>query len=158
TRVARVVRSIVGPPKRVSFTPKSQVHTFETHADRVFAMYDSGVDGQYMSEADRHVGLAHGSVSKGKHKTKLPFAKLSPQANEDDSFNKFPHLLLSLGKTANDEEGISIYAKMSSSTEIGTAYHWSDIKANGNYKPHSNACTKHSSRPTASMTCHCQNR
>jgi hypothetical protein len=77
--------------------------------------HDSGTDGDYLVEKDRiAVGLAalrastkwvsvgNGGVSHAKHVTKLPFKQLSDKARTADTFTDFPHLLMSVGKTAND--------------------------------------------------------
>ena len=85
--------------------------------------YDSGADGHYLSEADRktirlpilrpstkRVGVANGGSSQAKHVTALPFKQLSPKANQADTFEDFPHSLMSVGKTADDGT-ISIFTK-----------------------------------------------
>ena len=77
--------------------------------------YDSGADGHYISETDRHqaglpilrrstkqVGVANGNISRGQHVTELPIPALSKQAKQADTFPDFPHSLMSVGKTADD--------------------------------------------------------
>eukprot|EP00804_Cyclotella_cryptica_P013702 CCRYP_016146-RA/>CCRYP_016146-RA protein AED:0.57 eAED:0.15 QI:0/-1/0/1/-1/1/1/0/211 len=93
--------------------------------------YDSGADGHYVSEADRlaasllilkpstkKVGVANGSTSIGAHVTRLPFPTLSPQATQANSFNDFPHSLMSIGKTSDDKtvsiftrDGVTVHAE-----------------------------------------------
>jgi hypothetical protein len=86
-------------------------------------MDDSGADGHYLSESDRlqaqlpilrpstkRVGVANGGSSNGKHVTQLPFKQLSKHAAQADSFEDFPHSLMSVGKTADDGT-ISIFSK-----------------------------------------------
>ncbi len=86
-------------------------------------MYDSGADGQYISEEDhrkgglpiiqkstRQVGMANGGVSQAKSVTQLPLKDLSAQAMQADTFQDFPSSLMSMGKTANDGT-ISIFTK-----------------------------------------------
>ena len=85
--------------------------------------YDSGADGHYLSEEDRQqaqlpilkpsskrVGVANGGTSKAKHVTRLPFPQLSQNATKADTFDDFPHSLMSVGKTADDGT-ISIFTK-----------------------------------------------
>eukprot|EP00804_Cyclotella_cryptica_P006123 CCRYP_010735-RA/>CCRYP_010735-RA protein AED:0.28 eAED:0.28 QI:0/0/0/1/1/1/2/0/432 len=93
--------------------------------------YDSGADGHYLSEADRlaagllilkpstkGVDVANGSTSIGAHVTRLPFPTHSPQATQADSFNDFPHSLMSVGKTSDDKtvsifmrDGVTVHAE-----------------------------------------------
>eukprot|EP00804_Cyclotella_cryptica_P008732 CCRYP_018472-RA/>CCRYP_018472-RA protein AED:0.06 eAED:0.06 QI:0/0/0/1/1/1/4/0/898 len=85
--------------------------------------YDSSANGHYLSKADcistglcilrpsaKHVGVANGSISVGKHATALPFPLLSHTATSADSFDDFPTPLMSVGKTADDGT-ISIFTK-----------------------------------------------
>ena len=89
----------------------------------VMATYDSGADGHYLSEKDRNtaglpipsistkkVGMANGSRCKGQYVTALLFPQLSPKAAEADTFNDLPTSLMSVGKTA-DNDNISIFIK-----------------------------------------------
>ena len=91
--------------------------------------YDSGVDGNYVSEEERarlgmlilqkskrRVGVANGVASKGKFVTRLPFPHLSNKAAEADTFDDFKTSLMSVGKTADDgnvsvltREAVKIY-------------------------------------------------
>ncbi len=48
------------------------------------------------------VGVANGGTSQAQHITRLPFNKLSVQARQADTFQDFPTLLMSVGKTSND--------------------------------------------------------
>jgi hypothetical protein len=85
--------------------------------------YDSGADRHYMSEkhriqinapilkeSNKRVGVANGGVSKAKYVTRLPFTKLSPKATTADSFEDFPHSLMSVGQVSDDGT-ISIFTK-----------------------------------------------
>ena len=69
--------------------------------------YDSGADGNYMSEDERKkaglpilrkstqcVGVANGKVSHGNNVTKLPMPELDEAATEADIFDNFPHSFL----------------------------------------------------------------
>ena len=86
--------------------------------------YDSGTDGHYLSEAYRQqsdplilrisskrVGVANGGTSGGKYVTKTPFPQLSQQADEADKFEGLPTLLMSVGKTA-DDDNVSVFIKV----------------------------------------------
>ena len=83
--------------------------------------YDSGADGNYMSDADRkklalpilrkstrQVGVANGGASKGRHVTRLPFQQPSSEAAEADASDEFKTSLMSVGKT-EDDGNISIF-------------------------------------------------
>jgi hypothetical protein len=107
--------------KHVSFAPKHTVHIFDTLQPAVMITYDSGAGGHYLSKIDRQqaqlpilrpstkqVRVANGGSSSGKHVTQLPFEQLSEQATKADSFEDFPHSLMSVGKTA-DNGTISIF-------------------------------------------------
>ena len=56
------------------------------------------------------MGVANSGSSQAKHVTSLPFKQLSAQANQADSFEDFPHSLMSVGRTADDGT-ISIFMK-----------------------------------------------
>jgi hypothetical protein len=91
--------------------------------------YDSGADGHYISEKDRHnaglpilrpstqkVGVTNGGTSTAKYVTQLPFRQLSARAMQADTFQDFPLSLMSVGKTADDgtvsvftKEGVSVF-------------------------------------------------
>ena len=85
--------------------------------------YDSGADGHYISESDRRkaglpilhksckcVGVANGQVSHGNNVTHLPVPQLDAKATEADTFDDFPHSLMSVGETA-DAGTVSIFTK-----------------------------------------------
>ena len=96
---------------------------------KVLVTYDLGANGHYLSKKDRRtlglpilrmstkkVCVANGDVCTGKYVTLLPFLQLSETAAEANTFNDFPNLLMSIGKTADNgnisiftKEGISIY-------------------------------------------------
>ena len=122
--IRRGLRSFSKETKRVRFGTKTRVATFvESEAATVFATYDSGADGNYISEADRaragwpilrhsvrKVNVANGGHSKGKYLTRVPITGLSNKAAEADTFDSFPQSLISVGKT-NDDGNISIFTK-----------------------------------------------
>ena len=88
--------------------------------------YNSCTDGNYVSEKDRHkaglpilrksthrVGVATGEISLGNNVTQLPIPQLEAldsKATEADTFDDFPHSLMSVGCTA-DAGTISIFTK-----------------------------------------------
>ena len=109
--------------KQVSFAPQRTVRIYNKEDTPVLITYDSGADGHYISEMDRatvglpilrksnkRVGVANGGTSQAKHVTTLPFSQLSDKANTADTFEDFPHSLMSVGKTADDGT-ISIFTK-----------------------------------------------
>ncbi|KAL7529542.1 hypothetical protein ACHAWF_003018, partial [Thalassiosira exigua] len=109
------------PTVRFDVTPS--VLTFDLDQEPIYITYDSGADGHYVSEADRaraqlpilrpstkRVSIANSSTSMGTHRTTLPFDKLSNEANGADSFENFPHSLMSVGKVA-DNNAVSIFTK-----------------------------------------------
>ena len=122
--VRRGLRAMSSPKKRVRFGTKTRVATFvQSEAATVFATYDSGADGNYISEADREkagwpilrhsasrVNVANGGHSKGKYVTRIPIPGLSNEAAEADTFDSFPQSLISVGKT-NDDGNISVFTK-----------------------------------------------
>ena len=122
--VRRGLRAMSIPKRRVRFGTKTRVATFvQSEAATVFVTYDSGADGDYISEADREkagwpilrhststVNVANGGHSKGKYVTRVPISGLSNKAAEADTFDSFPHYLISVGKT-NDDGNISIFTK-----------------------------------------------
>ena len=85
--------------------------------------YDSGADGNYISEDDRlragmpilrrstkRVGVANAGTSKGRWETELTFPKLSKEADKADSFSNFPTSLMSVDRT-NDNGIVAIFTK-----------------------------------------------
>ena len=95
--------------------------TSQAHA--VYVTYDSGADGNYMSENDRkvarmpilrpstkRVGVANGDTCKATHVTRLLFPQLSKRASRADTFADIPTSLMSVSKTADDGT-ISIFTK-----------------------------------------------
>ena len=100
----------------------NQVHVF--HIDNIPSItYDSGADGHYLNEDDRHaaqlpilcpstkqVAVANGQISTANHETQLPFDGLSAMAKRADTFNDFPQSLMSVSKVA-DDGAISIFTK-----------------------------------------------
>jgi hypothetical protein len=103
------------PQKHVRSTKTHRVLKFKTAEIAAMITYDSGADGNYVSECDRaavglpilsestkRVGTANGGVSQAKHVTKLPFDQLSDKARAADTFTDFPNSLMSVGKTSDD--------------------------------------------------------
>ena len=85
--------------------------------------YDSGSNGNYLSKkgcitaglpilrpSTRMVGVANGGTSHAQNVTGLLFHKLKAQAQQADTFQDFPTLLMSVGKTS-DNGTISIFTK-----------------------------------------------
>ncbi len=85
--------------------------------------YNSGPNGNFLSEKDcvkaglpilrpstHMVGVANGGTSQAQHVTRLPFHKLSAWARQADTFQDFPMLLMSVGKTSNNGT-ISVFTK-----------------------------------------------
>ena len=121
--ISRAARSLANQNKRVTFNSKRTVRVFQPSETPIMITYDSGADGHYISEQDRvaaglpilrrsnkRVGVANGGSSQAKHVTALPFKQLSKQANQADSFDDFPHSLMSVGRTADDGT-VSIFTK-----------------------------------------------
>jgi len=109
--------------KHVCFAKQHTVRQIDENITCVMVDYDSGADGNYISEEDRHkaglpilrastkkVGVANGGKSKATHVTRLPFQKLSAKANEADTFKDFTSSLMSVGKTSDDGT-ISVFTK-----------------------------------------------
>ena len=108
--------------KGVRFASKPTIATFQDE-EAIMLTYDSGADGNYLSEEDRKkaglpilrrstksVGVANAGTSRGKWETELPIPQLSKKAAKADSFNDFPTSLMSVGKT-NDDGNVSIFTK-----------------------------------------------
>ena len=86
-----------------------QMREKRQEANSVLLTYDSGADGNYISEADRkeahmpilrasskRVRVANGDTSNAKHTTALPFPQLSDKARQADTFENFPTSLMSV--------------------------------------------------------------
>eukprot|EP00804_Cyclotella_cryptica_P028786 CCRYP_018721-RA/>CCRYP_018721-RA protein AED:0.43 eAED:0.43 QI:0/0/0/1/0/0/2/0/620 len=123
TNIRRTLRKCLPSAHQVTFQAQAQVRYFHPNNSEPMITYDSGADGHYLSEADRHlanlpilrpstkrVGVANGSTSMGKHATTLPFSLLSQTAAAAYSFDDFPTSLMSVGKTSDDGT-ISIFTK-----------------------------------------------
>ena len=89
--------------KGVRFAKTVQVATFQNDDNPVMVTYNSGADGNYLSEKDRlkagmpilrrstqRVGVANNGTSNGKWETALPLPQLSKEAVKADSFDEFP--------------------------------------------------------------------
>ena len=80
--------------------------------------YNSGADGHYLSKCNhKTAGLANltnalgnGGTNTTRHVSRLPFQQLSDRAASANTFDNFPSLLMSMGKTSNDGT-ISIFTK-----------------------------------------------
>ena len=108
----------------VHFNDRAHIRTYQhTDAPTVFVTYDSGADGNYISEHDRRtarlpilrpstkrVGVANGSTSKAANVTRLPFPRLSERAATADTVPDFPTSLMSVG-TTSDDGTISIFTR-----------------------------------------------
>ena len=126
----RATKNVFQPnKKKVRFASKRTVRIFQDKDIAAMITYDSGADGHYISEHDRHnaglpilkpsskrVAVANGEVSHAKNVTALPFKGLSPSANQADTFNDFPTSLMSVGRVADDgtvsvftKDGVSVY-------------------------------------------------
>ncbi len=126
----RLVRKITHSNQHhVTFAGQAMVAEYNIKTSTIMVTYDSEADDHYLSEKDRitvglpilrilakKVGMANGSTCKGQYVTALPFPQLSPKAAEADTFNDFPTLLMSVGKTADDgnipiftKEGVAVY-------------------------------------------------
>ena len=107
----------------VQFANKVETRQIPPDSATPMIIYDSGADGHYLSERDRklanlpilrkstkRVGVANGGCSKASNVTQLPFPQLSKAAAQADTFDEFPHSLMSVGKTA-DDGNISIFGQ-----------------------------------------------
>ena len=121
--LSRTAKAFNKSSKHVTFAPTRTVREFLPNEEPTMIIYDSGADGHYISESDRaaiglpilrksnkRVGVANGGTSQAKHVTELPFTQLSARAKTADTFDDFPHSLMSVGKTADDGT-ISIFTK-----------------------------------------------
>ena len=94
--------------KHVQFNLTQNIHTIKD-PNVVMIKYDSGADGNYLSERDRmkaglpilrqsskRVMVANGDTANGKAVTRLPFPTLSDQARSADTFHDFPNSLMSV--------------------------------------------------------------
>ena len=109
--------------KGVRFASKVRVATFQKDDDPVMVTYNLGADGNYVSEKDflragmpilqrstRRVDVANTGTSNVKWETTLPLPHHLKEAAKADSFDKFPTLLMSVGKT-NDDGNVSIFTR-----------------------------------------------
>ena len=123
TKAKRIMQKWLDKRPHVRFHPTTQVRTFDINDTALTVTYDSGADGHYISERDREraglpilrrstkrVGVADGSVCLGNNVTRLPVPELEQHATEADTFDAFPHSLMSVGKTS-DAGTISIFTK-----------------------------------------------
>eukprot|EP00804_Cyclotella_cryptica_P021957 CCRYP_000902-RA/>CCRYP_000902-RA protein AED:0.67 eAED:0.68 QI:0/0/0/1/1/1/2/0/488 len=107
TKIRQTLRKCLPSAHHVTFQAQAQVRYFHPNNSEPMITYDSGADGHYLSEADRHlaklpilrpstkrVGVASGSTSMGKHATTLPFRFCPKQLPPPDSFGDFPTSLM----------------------------------------------------------------
>ena len=115
--------------KHIAFQSQAHICYFNPMDDTPMLTYNSSADGHYLSATDRiaarlpimrpstkRIGVANGGTSMGKHSTVLPFPHLSQTALAANSFDDFPQLLMSMGKTC-DTGTISIF------TQAGVSIH-----------------------------------
>ena len=69
-----------------------------------------------MRPSTQKFGVANGGTSNAKYVTLLPFRQLSAQSRQADTFQDFPHSLMSVGKTANEgtvlvftKDGVNVF-------------------------------------------------
>jgi hypothetical protein len=95
----------------VSIASHNSVRLFNDHIEPIMITYNSGANGNYISERDcvkaglpilrqstRKVRVANGQTSQAKNISTLPFHKLSAQARQADTFQDFPTSLMRMGK------------------------------------------------------------
>ena len=112
--------------KHGSFAKHNEVCQYNNNERSIMVMYYSGAGGHYIIKKDwckvglpilwpstHQVGASNWGTSKVKYVTQLPlFQKLSVQAMQADTFHDFPASLMSIGKTAvNDDGTISTFTK-----------------------------------------------
>ena len=123
TQAKRALQNMLAARPHVRFADTAQVCTFHSAHNAITLTYDSGADGHYISEQDRktaglpilrpsrkRVGVANGDVSLGSNVTTLPIPHLNPAVTEADTFDDFPHSLMSVGQTS-DAGTISVFTK-----------------------------------------------
>ena len=123
TELRRFSCSLTRDKRKVSFARETKTVTFNSSDEAVIVTYDSGSDGNYVSEADRtklglpimristkRVTVANSGASKVKYVTRLPLKQLSPNAAEADTFEDFPTSLMSVGETL-DDGNVSVFTK-----------------------------------------------
>jgi hypothetical protein len=121
----RRIKKLNKTKQHVSFATHNTVCLYKDHKKPLMITYDSGSDGNYLSKKDCikagllilqlstcMVGVANRGTSQAQHATRLPFHKLSAQARQADTFQDFPTLLTSVGKTSNNRT-ISAFTKTS---------------------------------------------
>ena len=109
--------------KYIQFKIKPSIATYQQRDNTPMVTYDSGADGHYLNKkertklglpilkiSDKKVGISNGGASNGKYVTSLPFPQLSSKAAEVDTFEEFPTMLMSVGKTS-DNGNVSIFTK-----------------------------------------------
>ena len=119
----KMAKLSVTQTKTVRFATMQTVRGFQNKEVAAMITYDSGADGHYLSKRDhkiicfpilrqshKRIGVANGGMSTARHVSQLPFQQLSDRAESADSFNYFPRLLMSVGKTS-DNGTISIFMK-----------------------------------------------
>ena len=114
TKAKRALQNVLATRPHVRFADKAQICTFHSANEAIMLTYDSGADGNYISETDRQkaglpilrpskkrVGVANGNVSTGNNVTSLPIPHLDAKDTEADTFDNFPHSLMSVGQTSD---------------------------------------------------------
>ena len=123
TKAKRAIQKLLTMSKHVSFADKAEVRTYNKALSPITVTYNSGANRNYLSKSNRRkaylpilrkstrrVGVADGTVCHGKHVTRLPVPDLVLTATKAYTFEKFPHSLMSVGKTS-DAGTVSIFTK-----------------------------------------------
>ncbi len=119
----RTIKNLNKTKQHVSFATHNTVRLYKDHKEPLMITYDSGSNGNYLRKKDcvkaglpilqpstHMVGVANGGTSQVQHVTQLPFHKQSVRARQADTFQNFPTLLMSVGKTSNNGT-ISVFTK-----------------------------------------------
>ena len=98
----QAIRHLKRGNQRVRSQSKPTLETFRDDNETIMVTYNTGVDSNYVSEAERkkvvvpilrqstkRVGIANGNTSSGKFITQLLFPQLPKQAVEADTFQEF---------------------------------------------------------------------
>jgi hypothetical protein len=122
-RAYKVAKTAITKTKTVSFATTRQVQIIQAKEVAAVITCDSSMDGHYLSERNcksiglpilrpstKQVGVTNGGTSTARHVSHLLFQQLSDWAVSTDSFDNFPSLLMSVGKTSDDGT-ISIFTK-----------------------------------------------
>jgi hypothetical protein len=119
----QTIKKLYKTKQHVSFATHNTVRLYKDHKEPLMITYNSGSNVNYLSKKDHvkaglpilrpstcMVGVANGGTSQAQHVTRLLFHKLSAMARQADTFQDFPTLLMSVGKTSGDGT-ISVFTK-----------------------------------------------